>query len=135
MEEGVKKSKSRRKILLKKIWALFSEWVRRKEKGICYTCGIKKNYKEMDAGHYLHNRLDFNPMNVHCQCVRCNKWLSGNLGVYAENLIKEYGIEAVEILRLRSHQIWKPSFDELEKLLEHWKEELKKLEDGNEQRI
>lgn len=70
----------------------------------CYTCGIRKHWKELQAGHYIHNRLDFERNNLRKQCVRCNKWLRGNLGVYGERLIKEIGLETVEKMRLYSYQ-------------------------------
>lgn len=116
------------KNLKKSIWSLFSEWVRRNEKGICWTCGDKKHWKEMQAGHYIHNKLDFDPINVHCQCVRCNHFLSGNLGVYGEKMIKTYGQDVIDDLRRRSNVIFKPSRQELEEIKNHWKDELKILE-------
>ena len=88
------------KSLKKKAWKLQSEYIRKFEKGICYTCGVHKPWKECHAGHYIHgNWMDFAPMNIHCQCPRCNTYLSGNLGVYAERLMADYGIDAVENLR------------------------------------
>ena len=54
----------------------------------------------MQAGHYIHKDcLDYDDVNIHCQCARCNKWLSGNLGVYAERLIAEYGEAVIAELR------------------------------------
>lgn len=55
----------------KKAWTIFSKYVRFiRDKGVCYTCGVKKDPKDMDAGHYKHSDcLDFDEMNVHCQCL------------------------------------------------------------------
>ena len=117
-----------RKRLKKKIDKVFSEYIRRESKGICYTCDKRYDWKkEMDAGHFIHNKLDFDLMNRKGQCKRCNQHLHGNLGIYAEKLIKEYGLERIEEMRLRSNQIWKPSTEELEALLSHWEAELAKL--------
>lgn len=82
----------------KKAWKEFSIFIRRREAdfyGIteCITCGFKAHWKEMNAGHYHHNKLDYDEMNVNAQCPRCNKWLSGNLGNYAMYLIDKYGLE------------------------------------------
>ena len=115
------------KNIKKEIWKYFSEWVRRSAKGVCFTCGTKKRWKKMNAGHYIHNALDYEPMNVHCQCVRCNKWLSGNLGIYGEKLIKQHGTDAIDALRFKAKQIWKPSRQELGELLGHWKSEVSRL--------
>ena len=97
------------KVLHKKAWKLFSELVRRN--GIispippdevycvvCYTCGKPMKWKDAHAGHFLHGRLDFDSRNVHPQCPKCNTFLHGNLGVYAEKLIEE-GIDLKQLRR------------------------------------
>lgn len=90
--------------LKKKAWSLMSIYVRSKDadwRGFnnCYTCGITKHWKELQAGHYIHNKLDFNSDNLKPQCARCNKWLSGNLDHYAEHLLADYGTEWLKQLR------------------------------------
>lgn len=120
-----KKHKST-KSLHKKAWKLQSEYIRKIERGICFTCGAKKHWREQNAGHYIHKDcLDFDPINIHCQCVRCNSYLSGNLGIYAERLIAEYGEDAVIALRQRSEVIKKFTIEELEDLIAHYKQLLK----------
>lgn len=64
----------------------------------CYTCGIKKHFKELQAGHFFHDKLDFDERNLKPQCQQCNKYLSGNLSIYALNLIKDNGQEWFEQL-------------------------------------
>jgi hypothetical protein len=120
--------KPTRKILRKKAWKLQSEYIRRSEKGICYTCGKHNHWKLCHAGHYIHKDcLDFDLVNIHCQCVRCNSYLSGNLGVYAERLIAEYGETAVAELRQRANTIKKFTTEELEDLITTYKERLMAL--------
>jgi len=104
--------------LKKKIWVVFSKYIRKRDKYTCFTCGKKE--KPGHAGHYIHNKLDFDPLNVHHQCIYCNRYLRGNLGVYGEKLIRENGIEKIEEMRVRSKQIWKPSRQELEDILNYW---------------
>ncbi len=79
--------------LRKKAWDTFSHWIRFvRDKGKCYTCGVVKDPKEMDAGHYEHiNCLDFDERNVHCQCSACNRYKKGNRNLYAIHLEKDYG--------------------------------------------
>jgi hypothetical protein len=116
------------KSLRKKAWKLHSELVRRYEKGICYTCGIKKPWKQQNAGHYIHKDcLDFDSVNIHCQCVRCNKWLNGNSGIYAERLIAEYGENTIIELRQRSNQVRKFGYQEMEDLIIKYQAQLKTL--------
>jgi len=125
------------KALHKKAWALKSEYIRRSEKGICFTCGVHKPWKEQQAGHYIHGDcMDFVELNIHCQCVRCNKWLSGNEGKYAERLILEYGLDAVlglrEIERERKAKTYKYTIFELENEILKYKTLLQELSAGKE---
>ncbi len=95
-----------------KAWIARSEYVRRKEDGICFTCGQRywneelgeNDWKRMEAGHYIHNKLDFDDVNIHCQCTKCNRFLHGNLGIYAERLIFRYGVVELHSLRIRASQ-------------------------------
>lgn len=89
---------SLRKKLHKKAWTLMSEYVRSKDANLdgfneCYTCNIVKHWRELQAGHFKHDRLDFDERNLKPQCPQCNKYKSGLLDVYAERLIRDYGLE------------------------------------------
>ena len=118
------------KSLRKLAWRLQSEYIRRSAKGICFICGDKRSWKSQQAGHYIHlNSLDFDPINIHCSCVRCNKWLSGNLGVYAERLIAEYGEEAIIALRQRANQVKKFTISELKDLIDNYTTRLELMGD------
>lgn len=92
------------KSLHKKAWSLWSLWIRSKDADFagftkCYTCGQAKHYKEMNAGHYIHNRLDFDIRNIKVQCVKCNQYFSGRLDNYTLNLIRDFGLPWVHQLR------------------------------------
>ena len=78
----------------------------------------------MNAGHYIHNKLDYDEMNVNVQCVRCNKWLSGNLGKYAEKLIEKHGMEKIQELRQRASLVVyeKYSLGELESIYSKYRD-------------
>ena len=103
-------------------WKLQSEYVRRFEKGICFTCGYQGEWKTMQAGHFLHrNCLDFDLRNIHCQCVKCNKYLSGNLIPYTIKMTEKYGKLVVDELRQLSNQVRKFSRSELEELIKDYK--------------
>lgn len=93
-----------------KTWRLMSEWTRRKDadaEGInsCFTCGDRYHYKELQAGHKHHRRLDFDPRNINPQCWKCNVkesrgGLNGNLAEYERRQCKEHGHEWTEKLKL-----------------------------------
>ena len=74
-------------------------YICKRDKYICFTCGKQGS----QAGHFCHSRLDFDERNLHCQCVRCNHFLRGNLGVYAIEIEKRYGIGTAEKIILESH--------------------------------
>lgn len=88
--------KSNQKRLL---WKLFSEYIRRRDRGRCCTCGKVGAWKEMHAGHFIKAGssplpLYFDEQNVHCQCPNCNLNLAGNLEHYEWFLDSRYGVEA-----------------------------------------
>ena len=127
-----------RKKLHQKLWDLKSELIRKKAKGICYTCGQRywneelgeNDWKRMQAGHFRHNVLDFDPMNIHSQCSRCNHFLSGNGVIYSRNLIRDYGLDEVEELHKRADKALSGELYTLEWYLEEinkTKNELKEI--------
>lgn len=78
----------------------FRAWIRKRDKEEpCISCGANNPYHAghfYSAGHYP--VIEFNPDNVHYQCVRCNTHLHGNLLEYRKRLIQKIGIERVEKL-------------------------------------
>jgi hypothetical protein len=121
MKSELKRAKDR-------TWKTVSEYIRKRDKGKCYTCGKVGDYKEMNAGHYVHkNCLDYNEENLHCQCVHCNQYLSGNLAIYTVKLIKEFGIDKPEELMALGNQVRKFTIEELEQIRSIYKEKIDKL--------
>ena len=112
----------------KKLWTEFSIFIRRRDKGQCFTCGLKKHWKEMQAGHMIPRSvggasLYFHEKNVHCQCYACNINYGGNGAIYAQNFISVYGQEEFdEIMRLKSVIYKYPTIREYEELIKHYKE-------------
>jgi hypothetical protein len=92
---------------MKEAQAAFNAYVRaRDDKDACISCG---NYTlddmyggGWDAGHYRSTgsapHLRFNLHNCHKQCVKCNRFLSGNVAEYRKGLVRKIGIEKVEAL-------------------------------------
>lgn len=96
------------KHLKKRTWNLHSQIVRMSARindhtdlAKCYTCGVVKPWKELQAGHRWHNKGDHVENHIHAQCVRCNQFLSGNLGEYTDNLIRDLGLKGYEDLKQR----------------------------------
>jgi hypothetical protein len=92
---------------MKEATKAFNAYVRaRDDEDACISCG---NYTlddlyggGWDAGHYRSTgsapHLRFNLHNCHKQCVKCNRFLSGNVTEYRKGLIRKIGIEKVEAL-------------------------------------
>lgn len=119
--------------LRKKAWDLFSIWVRQRKvdddvmpegANKCVTCGVIENWKYgLQAGHYIHGKNWMSGMderNVWPQCVKCNKYLSGNAIPYSQFLLKKYGINIIETLQELRCQGWKPSRQELEDIVKRY---------------
>ena len=97
-------------VLKSKCWHLFSEIVRsrdcqktmnRLDWGKCITCGIIKEFKELQAGHFIpgrHNSVLFDLRNCHAQCYRCNVLLKGNPIKYDRFMLETYGQGTIDEL-------------------------------------
>lgn len=114
--------------LHKKLWPIFSQYIRLNEStngwGRCFTCGIKKPWKELQAGHFVSRRFKatlYEEMNVNSQCMACNCFLHGNLLIYRRKMDELYGDNNVEALERRAHQVKKWTVPELEAMIAEYK--------------
>jgi len=91
---------------IKEAQASVNKYIRMRDYGKpCISCGNLPQQKiggTMDAGHYRSrgsaSHLRFNLLNIHAQCVKCNRFNSGNAVDYRINLIDKIGIENVNKL-------------------------------------
>lgn len=102
----------------------FHKYICLRDKYICFTCGKVGN----QAGHFRHSKLDFDEINLNCQCAFCNCYAHGNLGIYAVKLIKKYGQEVVDDLISRSYKPNKYTRDDLDEYLRIYKLKVKENE-------
>lgn len=77
--------------LKKDLWKVFSLYIRRRDKGICFICGKKCEGKGYHASHFIPKSvgglaLYFHEDNVHGCCYNCNINLGGNLYLYGQKL-------------------------------------------------
>lgn len=118
--------------LKKKLWKVFSEYIRRKysdSEGYsrCYTCDKIDHWKNMQCGHFVGGRKNavlFNEECVRVQCAGCNVFLHGNYQIYTLKMIDEVGQNKVEELLALKHTTKKISLLELSNMLEYYKNEL-----------
>jgi len=79
--------------LLKKCQVVFNKFIRERDAHLpCISC---QKGKVENAGHYLsqghYSIFRFDERNTNGQCIRCNKWLSGNLIHYRTHLVEKIG--------------------------------------------
>lgn len=85
---------------IKEAQAAFNGYIRARDKNKpCISCGCLPGDTvrggNFDAGHYRSRgsagHLRYNMLNCHSQCVKCNRYLSGNVVEYRKRLIDVLG--------------------------------------------
>lgn len=100
---GIKKPKKPTiSTLKKKLWHVFSLYIRNRDKWTCFTCGRKAEGSGLHAGHFVPKSvgglaLYFHEKNVNAQCYNCNINLSGNIWEYGQRLGPETVAEIYEL--------------------------------------
>ena len=115
-----RKSKNPRKRLFDRAWKAFRDYIIKRDKNVCFTCGKWGD----NGGHFIHGKEKptyFDPKNVHCQCRRCNLFLDGNRDEYLRKIQLKYGIKKGDRLLKQKYQIKRWSVKELEKIIEKYK--------------
>ena len=121
--------KPSRKTLVKKLDKVFSQYIRRRfavnEVAKCITCGKQAHWKELQAGHFMsrkHYSTRWDEINVQVQCSGCNVFRYGEQYKYSLYL----GITLSKQLLADSRKLVKFTSDELEEMITHYSNEVKK---------
>lgn len=121
--------------LKKKLWQVFSRYIRERDGHICFTCGkTTADKRYMQAGHMIPRAagglsLYFHERNVHCQCYHCNINLGGNGAVYAHKFIERYGQPAFdELMALKNTGFLKYSVEDYKHLIGVYERKLKEIQ-------
>lgn len=131
-----KKSSSRIPTLKRKLWKVFSEFIRLRDKGICFTCGRKCEGKGYHAGHWIPDAaggiaLRFNELNVHGQCYHCNINLGGYGERYTQRMEEFYGEGTIHSLRSLKNVVIKDfPYEGLTKTYKQKIQDLQKMQSG-----
>ena len=138
-----KKKKASKKTIKARAWYTFSQFIRTRdcllttgtiERGRCFTCGVEKPFKELQAGHFRpgrHNSNLFSEKGVHAQCKQCNIWKYGNELEYRKAIIKLYGEGYDEVLEQEAREIKKYSISDLINIAECYKMKVEELLNEN----
>ena len=123
-------------------WKLFSRYIRLRDClkttgctsfGLCITCSKRYHFKLLQAGHFIagrHNVNLFSEHGTHAQCYNCNINLHGNTLEYRRQIIKLYGEGADLELEKEAAVTKKFTVEELQDKIDHYKAEIKKLEES-----
>jgi hypothetical protein len=116
-------------------WAVFSEYVRRKNADAdgytnCYTSGVRAHWKELQCGHAIGGRTNsvlFDESICRPQSVRENVFLRGNYPVFTTKLIKERGMDWWEEKLVNARKVVKHTRADLEEMISEYQEKLRAL--------
>ena len=113
------------RVLKNRLWKVFSEYIRKRDNGVCISCNKKEDWKLQDAGHYIAKTgglsIYFDERNVHSQCTGCNRFRHGNLPDYALALQRRYGPNILQELKDQKQKIRKISNKEYLELIDYYK--------------
>jgi hypothetical protein len=122
---------------LRESQAAFNAWIRlRDADDPCISCRRPASWGgQWDAGHYLSRgsspALRFEPLNVHKQCLPCNRHHSGFLVAYRINLIEKIGQDKVEWIE-GPHEPKKLTIPEIVELKAFYRAEVRRLKKERE---
>lgn len=86
-----KQSGAKVSVLKRKLWEVFSKYIRNRDLGVCFICGKKASGSGYHASHFIPKSvggltLYFHEDNVKGCCYHCNINLGGNLYEYGMRL-------------------------------------------------
>ncbi|OJT50036.1 recombination protein NinG [Pseudomonas moraviensis] len=125
---------------LREAQAAVNEYVRLRDAHLpCISCDSMPNDNDLmtgsrwDAGHYRSvgacPELRFEPLNIHRQCVKCNRNLSGNAVEYRIRLVLRIGAETVAWLE-GPHEPRKCTVEEIKTIKAEYRAKTRELKKG-----
>lgn len=133
----MKKKKPSRKLIVKKLDKVFSQWIRAKhmsDSGYieCYTCETRKPFNEIQAGHFMSRRSyatrwQEDPPNVMPQCQSCNIFSQGKSWEFGQRLDRDFGQGTANSLYHLSKTTIKFTNQELLDKIDEYQEKLSDL--------
>ncbi|UVM53514.1 recombination protein NinG [Pseudomonas sp. B21-012] len=120
--------------------AEFNTYIRLRDQHLpCISCDSLPSDHDLitgsrwDAGHYRSvgacPELRFEPLNVHRQCVKCNRNLSGNAVEYRIRLVQRIGADRVAWLE-GPHQACKHTIEDLKAIRAEYRARIKQLKEA-----
>ena len=101
----------------------------------CVSCGVKKHWKELDAGHYFSRgdkSVKLMEENIHPQCKGCNIRMSHGdtkvVSAYRRYMVDMYGEDFLNYMEALAHKPAKFDRAEIEDLTKTLKAQIKQYE-------
>ena len=132
----VKKRKKRTPlaIIKDKLWDLCKVYIRKRYPNNCYTCDAKNIVGvNCQTGHFIPSVLcpfilNYHPMNLRLQCMRCNKWAGGNGSQFYLNLVNAHGQGYVDdLFEMKKQPRTKLTIKDYEEYIDLYKQLIKEL--------
>lgn len=125
---------------LREAQAAVNEYVRVRDAHLpCISCDSLPNDNDLmtgsrwDAGHYRSvgacPELRFEPLNIHRQCVKCNRNLSGNAVEYRIRLVQRIGADKVAWIE-GPHEPRKYTVEEIKTIKAEYRAKTRELKKG-----
>lgn len=115
--------------LVKKLDALFSQYIRKKnavdEIARCFTCGKTDHWKKLQNGHFQsrrHYSTRWDEINCQVQCAGCNVFKYGEQYVFGNKLDQKFGSGTARRLHIKAQKIIKFTNSDLEDLIKRYKD-------------
>lgn len=120
-------------------WRWFSKFIRARdcllttgtiEEGDCISCGRRYTFERLQAGHFVPGRSNsvlFDEDGVNAQCVRCNKFLSGNYEKYEKRLLRKIGSKRLALVKAQAGIILKLAEEDYRQIADVYRKKYKEL--------
>jgi len=122
------KKKPSRSKLVKKLDAVFSQYIRLKNSvdgyATCFTCGKKDHWKKLQNGHFQsrkHYATRWDEQNCQVQCAGCNVFRYGEQFLFAKYLDERFYAGLSDELYIKAKQIVKYTNSEIEDMILKYK--------------
>jgi len=122
------KKKPSRSKLVKKLDAVFSQYIRLKNSvdgyATCFTCGKKDHLKKLQNGHFQsrkHYATRWDEQNCQVQCAGCNVFRYGEQFLFAKYLDERFYAGLSDELYIKAKQIVKYTNSEIEDMILKYK--------------
>jgi uncharacterized FlaG/YvyC family protein len=130
-KKKIKESLKTKSDYLNELQKSFNTFIRVRDKDKpCISCKRPLTNK-YDAGHYFsvgaYPNLRFNELNVHGQCVHCNRDLHGNISEYSIALPERIGIASFEKLKRERNTTLQLTIEEVKELIKIYKKKIKEF--------